>query len=115
MPTTRPVPERTFKVQLWTINELENDHGIEFISPNNYVFGFANIKALLDWIADISWPGMQHGTMYGDVHEVDGARIIRAWTPDPWINSDWKHLDQIVQVGEFIDIAVAYIYEQWIR
>lgn len=115
MPTMRPAPERTFSVTGWTINELENDLGYEFITPSGYIFGFHSKKSVLDWMANISWPGMQHGTMYGDKHEVNSYRTICAWTPDPWINQGWSHLDEIISVGAFMDIAVAYIYDQWIR
>lgn len=114
MQTFRPAPERTVNIQTWAVNELENEMGYEFITPSGYVFGFSSKKDVLDWMADISWIGMQHGTMYGDIHEVNASRVICVWIPDPWINKGWEHLQEIVRVSEFMDIAVAYICERWI-
>lgn len=113
MPTSRPAPERTVKIYNWEVNELENDNGYEFITPQGYIFGFGTKESLLDWMADISWNAKVYRTCYGDIHEVRDY-IIRAWQPDPWINKDWKLEDKICSVGQFMDTATEYIKRQWL-
>lgn len=113
MPITRPAPERTFKLYNWTVNELENNNGFEFITPQGYVFGFDSHESVLDWMADISYQGMIHRTCYGDIHEVMD-HIIRCWHPDPWINKGWNLGDKICNVGQFMDVATEYIKKEWI-
>lgn len=114
MLTTRPAPERSHKVFNWTVNELENNKGYEFITPQGYIFGVASKDLALQLISDISWGGQIHGTMYGDIHLVEEG-IIRAWSPEPWINKGWEHMHKICRVSHLIDVIVAYAQDQWIN
>lgn len=114
MLTSRPAPERTKQIFSWTVNELENDKGFEFISPQGYVFGVAGKAEALQLVCDLSWGGMIHSTMYGDIHNVlDG--IIEVWKPDPWINKNWDHLDRICRVSHLVDTILAYATDEWIN
>jgi hypothetical protein len=114
MPITRPAPERTRQVFAWTVNELENQKGYEFITPQGYVFGVSTKVDALQLVCDVSWSGHVHSTMYGDVHNINGG-VIEAWSPDPWINSGWKHLDPICRSSHLIDTIMHYAMEEWIN
>lgn len=114
MPTLRPAPERVINIRDWTVNELENDWGYEFVSPGGYVFGLASKALALKFVSNISFCGQVHDTMYGDIHNIKPEKIVEAWKPDPWINNGWNMFDEICSVGEITGVICYYIIERWI-
>jgi hypothetical protein len=114
MPITRPAPERSFKVcGTWTVNELENDHGYEFVTPLGYVLGFASKEDVLSVLPELVGDGMIHLTMYGDIHRVEMFHL-RAWKPDPWINKETVHNEWVCRTSDLARVIVEYIKQRWI-
>lgn len=114
MPTGQPVPEHEVTRNEWSVQELENMNGYNFITPKGYTFGFRSIRDALNFIVEMQYDGVYHSTKHGDKHYSEGFDIA-VWTPDPWINKDWNHGDLVCRKQDLAEIILNYVYARWLK
>lgn len=113
-PTGMPVPEREYRLGHWAIQELENDNGFAFVTPEGYRFIFKTVRDALNFIIEYQYEGVYHSTKHGDKHYSDGYDIS-VWSPDPWINKDWNHGDIVCRKQDITEVILDYVYAKWMK